>query len=528
MNEVIDSLSYNEKKILLILKELKSTTPQEILKTGGFTTIDEVMSACSWLKAKGFVEFKEEIKEYYSLGKEGEEYIKNGLPEKTFVSTIIHTYPDVTTVLKFDDIKFDPDKKGIAIKWAKEKNWIEMKKNENGVVVVTPTPLAVNVIKNGIKGEDEKVLQELSVEELPGDALDPKGLAMLKKRQNVVTSREVVKREISLTKLGQEVLTSSTLLKEKFVESSAVLTRSSIMFEVDEEKITEITHDIIRSGKWKTAGFRKYDINAPISASYSGKFHPLKQMIHNIRQIFLEMGFKEVEYDYVVSCFWDMDVLFIPQDHPAREMQDTFYVEGSLPLPNKALVQRIAKVHENGGNTGSKGWGQKWNGKEAQKAILRTHTTVNTIKYLAENPVSPVRIFSIGRVFRREAIDSTHLPEFYQIEGIIMEEHANFNMLVGILKEFYKRIGFENVRFRPGYFPYTEPSLEVEVYFNGKWMELGGAGMFRPEVTLPLGLKHRVLAWGLGLERLAMLKFGLNDIRDLYISDIDWLRKRAI
>ena len=507
MKEVIDSLSHNEKKILLVLKELKLATPQEILKTGGFTTMDEVMGACSWLKAKGFVEFKEEIKEYYSLGKEGKEYVKNGLPEISFVSNIVQTYADVTTVLKFDDIRFDPDKKGIAIKWAKEKNWIEMKKNENGVVVLTLTSVAVNAIKNEIKGEDEKVLRELSVEELPEEALDAKGLAMLKKRQNVIKYREQVERTIYFTEQGQKLLEHDITVKDE---------------------ISEITHETIRSGKWKDAEFRKYDINAPISVSYSGKFHPLKQMIHNIRQIFLEMGFKEVEYDYVVSCFWDMDVLFIPQDHPARDMQDTFYVEDSLPLPNKALVQRIANAHENGGNTGSKGWGQKWNSEEARKAILRTHTTVNTIRYLAENPVSPVRIFSIGRVFRREAIDSTHLPEFYQIEGIIMEEHANFNMLVGILKEFYKRIGFENVRFRPGYFPYTEPSLEVEVYFNGKWMELGGAGMFRPEVTLPLGLKHRVLAWGLGLERLAMLKFGLNDIRDLYISDIDWLRKRAI
>lgn len=140
----------------------------------------------------------------------------------------------------------------------------------------------------------------------------------------------------------------------------------------------------------------------------------------------------------------------------------------------------------------------------------------------------PSKIFSIGRVFRKENIDATHLPEFYQIEGIIHEEGTNFKQLIGVLKEFYQRMGFEKIRFRPAYFPYTEPSMEVDVFWNNKWMELGGSGIFRPEVTEPIGIKNPVLAWGLGLERLAMLKFGLTDIRDLYISDLDWLRKKSL
>jgi phenylalanyl-tRNA synthetase alpha chain len=160
--------------------------------------------------------------------------------------------------------------------------------------------------------------------------------------------------------------------------------------------------------------------------------------------------------------------------------------------------------------------------------MLRTHTTVNTIRYLAAHPDPPVKVFSIGRTFRKEAIDSTHLPEFIQVEGIVMEEGANLGMLVGLLKEFYKRMGMEDIRIRPGYFPYTEPSLEPEVFFKGKWMELGGAGIFRPEVTRPFGVKHPVLAWGLGLERLAMALLNVDDIRKLYVSDIDWLRNAPI
>ena len=101
-------------------------------------------------------------------------------------------------------------------------------------------------------------------------------------------------------------------------------------------------------------------------------------------------------------------------------------------------------------------------------------------------------------------------------------------MLIGVLKEFYQRMGFEKVQVRPAYFPYTEPSMEVWVEFKGKWMELGGSGIFRPEVTAPFGIKHPVLAWGLGLERLAMMRLDLKDIRQLYISDLGWIRDTSI
>jgi phenylalanyl-tRNA synthetase alpha chain len=208
-------------------------------------------------------------------------------------------------------------------------------------------------------------------------------------------------------------------------------------------------------------------------------------------------------------------------------MQDTFYVEDPKRLDLSKwndLVEIIKEVHENGWKTGSLGWRYKWSRAEAERALLRTHTTLNTVRYISENPEIPFKVFSIGRIFRNEAMDSTHLPEFTQIEGIVCEEGSNFNMLCGVLKEFYRRMGIPQTRLRPGYFPYTEPSVEVEINWKGEWMELGGAGVFRPEVTMPYGVEQPVLAWGLGLERLAMLIYGLDDIRDIYISDMDWLK----
>ena len=210
--------------------------------------------------------------------------------------------------------------------------------------------------------------------------------------------------------------------------------------------------------------------------------------------------------------------------HPALEMQDTFYLEhpDHIEVPAERLEQ-WRDVHVDGGATESRGWGGPFSEEISQRPLLRTHTTVNTIQYLAEHPSNPCRVFSVDRVFRKESIDRTHLPEFHQIEGIIMEEDANLPMLVTTLRTFYTKMGCPDVRVRPAYFPYTELSLEVEVKWRGAWLELGGAGIFRPEVTEPLGRMGPVCAWGMGLERLAMLVLGLDGIRQLYLSDLEVL-----
>jgi len=242
----------------------------------------------------------------------------------------------------------------------------------------------------------------------------------------------------------------------------------------------------------------------------------------------LSMGFTEIEGDFVQSPFWSFDALFQPQDHPARDMLDTFFVDADpLPLPDEALVNRVADMHETGGGI-SRGWRYAWDREEARRAILRPHTTAVTIRYLAEHPEPAKKAFIVGRNFRRDAITWKSLPEFHQVEGVVMEEGANLGMLIGVIKEFYRQMGAEDVRVRPGYFPYTEPSLEPEIMFNGKWMEMGGAGIFRPEVTKPLGIEHPVLAWGLGLERLVMAVESITDIRQLYLSDLEWLRSARL
>jgi phenylalanyl-tRNA synthetase alpha chain len=282
------------------------------------------------------------------------------------------------------------------------------------------------------------------------------------------------------------------------------------------------TNTVIYSGKkvdWSLFE-EKFDVNVPGQNARVGKNHPVTKLTNHLRTIMSELGFQEMEGDIIESSFWNFDALFQPQDHPARELADTFYIKGDSPLPeDEELVSRVKKAHE-------EGWKYQWDPKEASKTVLRTHTTAVSARYVAAiKDKRPRKYFAIGRVFRNEATDYKHLAEFHQIEGIIAWEGATFTDLLGVLKEIYGKLGFEKIRFRPSFFPYTEPSLEIEVYFEERkqWMELGGAGIFRPEVSIPLAGVYPVLAWGLSLERPLMLKLELDDIRDLYRNDVDFL-----
>jgi len=264
-----------------------------------------------------------------------------------------------------------------------------------------------------------------------------------------------------------------------------------------------------------------FDVSVPSADANLGKTHPITRLTKRMKTIMSELGFQEMDGSIIESSFWNFDALFQPQDHPARELADTFYLEGKSPLPSdKALVARVKKAHE-------EGWKYKWDPLEASKRVLRTHTTCLSARTLATNDCKkPRKFFAIGRVFRNEATDYKHLAEFHQVEGIIAWENATFTDLLGILKEFYGKLGFKDIRFRPSFFPYTEPSLEIEVYYEPRkqWLELGGGGIFRPEVSGPLGCSCPVLAWGLSLERPLMLMLELEDIRTFYRNDVEFLK----
>ena len=463
-------------------------------------TLDEVLVACEWddqaiavaaghgLTNHGLLKTYETSNKDVILGSEGEKAVVDGLLEARLWG-FIQANPEAT--MKDLSSHFERHEAGPGIGLLKG-----LGVSIQGGKFATDNPTSVS----------NKIAER--TEYIQSPSIDHELFEHFKGRKNLVEVVELVSRTWTVTKAGSSV--SPEDLEEVV-------------------KIAEITPELLQSDDWKEAEFRPYDVSLEASMPRSGRSHPMQALIERIRSIFLEMGFSELVDDYVQTAGWNMDSLFIPQDHPAREMQDTFYLDEpkKITLDPKLLADWKA-IHEHGGDTESTGWGGQFSEEISQKGLLRTHTTVNTIQYLAQNPTDPCRVFAIDRVFRKESIDRTHLPEFHQIEGIIMEPGANLGMLVSTLKTFYAKMGYPEVRVRPAYFPYTEPSLEVEVKWRGKWLELGGAGIFRPEVTEPLGIKDPVCAWGMGLERLAMLVLGLDDIRQLYISDLEWLRNQPI
>jgi len=231
----------------------------------------------------------------------------------------------------------------------------------------------------------------------------------------------------------------------------------------------------------------------------------------------------------VVTSFWNFDALFTAQDHPVREMHDTFFIKDIKGnLPDKEIVKRVKEAHESG-VSGSKGWKYLWNEEEAKKVLLRTHTTVLSSQTLAKLKKEdlPAKYFAIGKCFRNETVDWKHGFEFNQTEGIVIDPKANLSDLLGYLSEFSKKMGFDKIRFQPSFFPYTEPSVEGLVWNESKkeWIEVFAAGIFRPEVTVPLlGESIPVLAWGPGFDRLMMMAYEIKDLRELYSNDIKKLR----
>ena len=381
------------------------------------------------------------------------------------------------------------------------------------------------------RGEvSKKMAEELFMEKLPMDLenvrdLDALALDALKKRKEIVEIIEGKKIEVRLTNLGMKIS----------------------KMDLDVKMLEALTPKMLKGTSWKGKKFRRYDLNAPVPRLYGGKRHFVNQATDYAKSIWLEMGFKEMKGGMVQSGFWVFDSLFTAQDHPVREMQDTFYLKG---LRSKAVIKdkksemgkvlaNVAKAHE-GGVDGSKGWQQEWNEEEAQRVLLRTHTTCLSARKIMEigrelgsrksgigSRKKSFKYFALGKCFRNETVDWSHGFEFNQTEGIVVGEDANFVQLLGYLKQFFSKMGYDKLRWRPAYFSYTEPSLEIDVWHEGKgkWLELGGAGMFRPEVTIPMFGKHvPVLAWGPGFDRIIMESFGIEDLREMYKNDIGKLR----
>jgi phenylalanyl-tRNA synthetase alpha chain len=352
---------------------------------------------------------------------------------------------------------------------------------------------------------------DLSEEEkkLLNDVLEKKW-----KTRGVVKRHEKKSKRLALTDLGQD------------------LVRQLTPGMVGVQEIAQLTPELLKDGVWRGKSFRKYNIGLKPSRTAAGRKHPYREFLDSVKTKLVSMGFEEMRGPLVESEFWNSDALFMPQFHPARDIHDVYFVNHpksvtSLPDPYAA---QVAKTHETGWKTGSRGWRYSFDIERAKRLVLRSQGTSVSARTLAASPKIPGKYFSIARCFRYDLVDATHAPDFFQVEGIALGEKITFRTLLGLLKLFATEMAHATeVKYLPAYFPYTEPSVEMHVrHPRLGWMELGGAGLFRPEVTEPLGVNVPVIAWGLGLDRMAMVALGIGDIRDLFSSDLDLIRvKRA-
>ena len=295
------------------------------------------------------------------------------------------------------------------------------------------------------------------------------------------------------------------------------------------EEVSQLSPQLLKDGSWRTKRFRKYTISLRAPRIGTGKKHPYREFLDSVKTKLVSMGFQEMRGSLVETEFWNMDALFMPQFHPARDIHDVYFVKEPTHAAHIAepFLSRVTKAHENGGTSGSTGWGYTFDSQRAKRLMLRSQGTAVSARTLAAAPAVPGKYFSIARCFRYDQVDATHATDFFQVEGIMLGEDINFRTLLGLLNLFAREVSqAKELKFLPAYFPFTEPSVELHVrHPRLGWMELGGAGLFRPEVTLPLGVTVPVIAWGLGLDRMAMMALGIHDIRELFTDNLDLIRR---
>ena len=486
------SLHPIERKVLASLARKGRLGFESLVSETGLKA-DQVRRSLQWLSSKGLVTITEAEEESLVIG--------HPPPELALVNAVAES-PKPLTIDALKSRFSSESEFSAAFGRARASGWVSLDQEHSPPVVRIADregPRSLNSIMASVsRGADEASFSDAE-----------RAILAELVRRGVLQKSTVRTSSISITEAGTKAATA------KEAEGS----------------LDRLSPEVLASGAWRGKRLRPIDVEAKAPRFYPGRRHPVRDFIREVRETYISMGFTELEGSSVHPAFWNFDALFIPQDHPGREMQDTFYLEGLFDrgMSRRGVVAKVAATHENGWKTGSRGWRYTWRIEEARRLVLRTHNTVLTVRALSESREKETRVFAVSKVYRNENLDYKHIAEFYQMDGIMVGEGLNVRHLMGFLKEFYKKLGIRGVKLWPTYFPYTEPSLEVVGYSDvaKAWIELSGSGVFRPEVTVPLGVKVPVLAWGPSIERLMLMRFGLDDIRPLYGSDLNWLRNRV-
>lgn len=494
-------MSECEEAILQYLSSSPESTIADTFPWSAENKLDHntVVGAIKSLAADAYVSATELTSSFYTLSKEADEIIANGSQEIVVLKALIEAGE---AGLSMPELQSKVGKAVCKIgmgncmknKWAKKA----------GAQLVA--------IKTMEDVSDETQAQLNSLLSSSGDpsAVDANGAKALKKRKLI----NLVNRKSYSVSRGADY-------SPKRVKKAA-----------------DLTKEMLESGAWKSTQFKSYNFQTLGEKVGGGYLHPLLKVRAEFRKILMQMGFHEMPTNkWVESSFWNFDSLFQPQSHPARDAHDTFFIKepaSTVSVPEE-YYERVKAMHEVGGS-GSIGYRYDFKREEAFKNLLRTHTTAVSSQMLyrlanQKGGFKPARYFSIDRVFRNETMDATHLCEFHQVEGLVADYNLSLGDLIGTIETFFKKIGITQLRFKPAFNPYTEPSMEIFGYHPdlGKWTEIGNSGMFRPEMLAPMGLPEnvRVIAWGLSLERPTMIKYRIKNIRDLFGHKVEMARTKT-
>ncbi len=496
--KIAETLQDSEIAVLNALKSKKELSGIELIAVTKLQAI-EIGRAGMWLENKRLIEGEESASKFIILDKLGEQYAKGKLPEKSFCSKLLKK-----DKLSLKDLSkdFEKDELNFCLGYLRGKGIIKINKG------------IVSLVRKGAKESlEELFLKKLSKQgEVDFESLKPEELFAyeeLKKRKEIVKEIERKSRSFKITDLGLEVV--------------------KLLGKGSEKRIGVLNPSLIRTGDWKKHKLRRYDVSINVPKIFAGKKQAYLAFLDKVKRELVAMGFEEMTGPLVECEFFNNDSLFMPQDHPARGIHDAYFIKGEADLSKyKKEIAAVKAVHETGGKTASLGWRIPFSEQITKRLLLRSQGTALSARMLMSPDLKiPGKYFAVARCYRPDVVDPTHLTEFNQLEGIVLGDDVNFRKLLSLLANFAKKVAnVDKIKFLPGYFPFTEPSVEAFIYLKelGKWTEVMPAGIFRPELTEPLGIKVPVIAWGIGIDRLFMIKEGINDIRYLFSSDLKWLR----
>ena len=538
-----------ELRIILSYKKGDELTVERVEKDLGFKS-GNGNQALSWLAGKGLIgELRRDLAVFYELTSLGREWKERGTPEERIIELVrIQSgmrLPDIAAALKLEN-------KDIGSAFgALSKLGVLAMDNEKRVVMALGPDLLVN--GRPAKGDaaehfavirgllDKAVMADGSLAETdlsPAEKTAMAGIA--RKRGAADAAFRQLDRETAV--FGFIVAADGTIPAEK---AAAALRAAGI----SGDEIGTLTPGMLETGSWKGKAFRSYNVKVPPTRLTPGRTNPYAKFLEDVKDKLCSLGFEEFDGPLVETEFWNSDALFMPQFHSARDIHDVYRVadqsvatrtvaEGTdhglspsgfahAKTIEEPWLSNVAAAHENGGKTGSRGWNYHFDREFTRRLILRSQGTVLSAKTLPKAKI-PGKYFGIVRCFRYDQVDATHLPDFYQTEGIVLGEDVNLRTLLGMLEMFAVEVaGAKEVKYVPGYFPFTEPSVEVHIkHPELGWFELGGSGIFRPEVTASLGVNVPVAAWGIGVDRMALMALGIKDIRELFSYDIENVRLR--